>query len=180
VPASQPRRPRDLRREFLVGACLVLGSAVAGVLFGLLWHSFAPKVPLYSDGTAVYLRDPEGEQQIAADGVFALIGLCFGAVTGVLGYIFTRRRSAGLGVPFGLVLGGLAASYVAWQIGIHLDSKSILALAQSVPKGTTFNRPLQLGAKAVVVAWPIGALLTFLAATALFTPREPVAPHDGA
>ncbi|SEL73313.1 hypothetical protein [Streptacidiphilus jiangxiensis] len=179
APTTDAPRPRpDYRREILVGLALVVGSAVAGVLFGLLWHAVAPRVPLYSDGTAVYLRDPEGEQQIAADGWFALIGGCFGVVTAALAYWLTRRRGAGLAVPIGLTLGGLAAGWVAWQLGTHLGQTDILKLAATVPKNTDFSRPLQLGAKTAIVAWPMAALLTFLAATALFTPKdEPHLPH---
>jgi hypothetical protein len=170
-----PRPRPDYRREILIGLALVLGSALAGLLFGLLWHAVAPRVPLYSDGTAVYLRDPEGEQQIAADGWFALIGGCFGVVVAALAYWLTRRRGAGLAVPIGLTLGGLAAGWVAWQLGTHIGETDILKLAGTLPKNTDFSRPLQLGAKTAIVAWPMAALLTFLAATALFTPKD--APH---
>jgi hypothetical protein len=172
VPTDAARPRADLVREILIGLALVVGSAVAGLLFGLLWHAVAPRVPLYSDGTAVYLRDPEGEQQIAADGWFALIGGCFGVAAAVLAYLLTRRRGAGLAVPVGLALGGLAAGWVAWQLALHTGQHDILKLAASVPKNTDFARPLALGAKTALVAWPMAALLTFLAATALFTPKD--------
>ncbi|RAG84515.1 hypothetical protein DN069_16855 [Streptacidiphilus pinicola] len=172
APAESARPRPDLRREILIGLALVLGSAVVGLLFGLLWHAMAPRVPLYSDGTAVYLRDPEGEQQIAADGVFALIGACFGILAAALSYVLTRRRGAGLAVPVGLTLGGLAAGWVAWQLGVHLGQQDILTLAKQVPTNTDFSRPLALGAKTAIVAWPMAALLTFLGATTLFTPKD--------
>ncbi|WP_042383678.1 hypothetical protein [Streptacidiphilus melanogenes] len=172
--AADAARPRpDHRREILIGLALVVGSAVAGLLFGLLWHAVAPRVPLYSDGTAVYLRDPEGEQQIAADGYFALIGGCFGILAAALAYVLTRRRGAGLAVPIGLTLGGLAAGWVAWQLAVNMGQQDLLKLAASVPTNKDFSRPLALGAKTAIVAWPMAALLTFLAATALFTPKEP-------
>ncbi|WP_328806558.1 hypothetical protein [Streptacidiphilus fuscans] len=172
LPAEPAKPPREIKREILTGAALVLGSALVGLLFGLLWHTFAPKVPLYSDGSAVYLRDPEGEQQIAADGTFAIIGACFGIVAGVIAYLITKKRHGGISVPIGLTLGGLAASWIAWQLGIHLDSKSIIALAQSTKVGQNFPRPLALGAKSTLVVWPMAALLTLVAATSLFTPRD--------
>lgn len=172
APAEATRPRPDLRREILIGLALVLGSAVAGLLFGVLWHTMAPRVPLYSDGTAVYLRDPEGEQQITGDGAFALIGACFGVLAAALSYVLTRRRGAGLAVPIGLTLGGLAAGWVAWQLGVHMGQQDILKLASTVPKNTNFPRPLALGAKTAMVAWPMAALLTFLGATALFTPKD--------
>ncbi|WP_051943254.1 hypothetical protein [Streptacidiphilus rugosus] len=182
APAERPNRSREIQRALLVGTALVVGSALAGLLFGVLWHALAPRVPLYSDGSAVYLRDPEGEQQIAADATFVIIGACFGVVTAALAFWFTHKRGgAGLAVPIGLTLGGLAAGWVAWQLGIHMGTQDIVKAAQAVPKGVTFSRPLQLGAKTALVGWPMAALLTLLAATAFFTKEElPATPSQGA
>ncbi|MFD0330973.1 hypothetical protein ACFQZC_29305 [Streptacidiphilus monticola] len=140
---------------------------------GALWHWCAPRVPVYADSSAVYLRDPEGEQQIAADGWFGGLGLLFGAVCGALGYVLTRRRDGGAGVVFGLALGGLAGAWVAWQFGVSLSggNESLLALAKSVPAGQTFYRPLALSAKGVLLAWPVAALALLMLCTALFTPK---------
>jgi hypothetical protein len=178
VPAERPNPRREIGREFVIGTALVLASAVLGLLFGVLWHALAPKVPLYSDGSAVYLRDPEGEQQIAADGVFLAIGACFGVVVAAAVWMLTRRRGGvGLGIPIGLTLGGLAAGWVAWQLGIHMGTQDIVKAAQAVPKGVTFSRPLQLGAKTALVGWPMAALLTLLALTATLSAKDELA-HD--
>jgi len=169
-----PERPRAyaLRTELLIGATLLAGSALLGLLMGLIWHWVAPKVPLYADSQDIYLLNPEGEQSIAADMYFGIIGLVCGLVTGGLAYWRSRAREGGLGVAFGLALGGLLGGYLAWKLGVALGpSSNIIATAKSVPLGRTFYGPLALTAKAVLLAWPAAALLALVALTGLFTPK---------
>ena len=113
VPDVVGKAPRSARTEALIAVLLLAGSALLGVLAGFLWHWLAPKVPLYADSSAVYLKDPEGEQAIGADGTFALLGAGFGLVSAVIAYLLTRRRSGGVGVAVGLAGGGLLGGYLA-------------------------------------------------------------------
>ncbi|CAM5245685.1 hypothetical protein SANTM175S_02822 [Streptomyces antimycoticus] len=60
----------ELRAELVQASVVAIAVAVSGVLLGvLLWLWLAPKVPLVSDGTAVYLKNSEGEDAIGADSV---------------------------------------------------------------------------------------------------------------
>ncbi|MBC3841969.1 hypothetical protein GXW82_22580 [Streptacidiphilus sp. 4-A2] len=97
--APEPPRSRALilRTELLIGLSLLAGSALLGLLMGLIWHWVAPQVPLYADSNAIYLLNPEGEQSISADMYFAIIGLIIGAVVGGLAYWRSRAREGGLG-----------------------------------------------------------------------------------
>lgn len=170
-----PERPRAaaLWPELLIGATLLAGSALLGLLMGLIWHWVAPKVPLYADSQAIYLLNPEGEQSIAADMYFGVIGLVCGLITGGLAYWRSRAREGGLGVAFGLALGGLLGGYIAWKLGVALGPGSnIIATAKAVPLGRTFYGPLALTAKAVLLAWPAAALLALVALTGMFTPKQ--------
>ncbi|QMU68583.1 hypothetical protein [Streptacidiphilus sp. P02-A3a] len=170
--AHQRSRSYALRTELLIGAALLAGSALLGLLMGLIWHWVAPTVPLYADSQAIYLLNPEGEQSIAADMYFGVIGLVCGLVTGGLAYWRSRAREGGLGVVLGLALGGLLGGYLAWKLGVALGpSSNIFATAKSVPLGRTFHGPLALTAKAVLLAWPAAALLALVALTGLFTPK---------
>ena len=177
------RRPRPyartLRTELLIGTALLAGSALLGLLMGLVWHWVAPRVPLYADSSDIYLLDPEGEQSIAADMYFGIIGAVCGLVTGGLAYWRSRAREGGVGVAVGLALGGLLGGYVAWKLGVALGpSGNIVATAKSVPLGRTFYGPLALTAKSVLLFWPAAALLALVALTALFTPKPaPPAAH---
>lgn len=162
----------DPVREVRTGVLVALAVAVLGLLLGLAWFYLAPKIPLYSDGKAVYLRDSEGEQSIAGDGWFALLGAAFGVVTAV-GVAFRCRRG-GIAVVLGLAAGGLLGSLLAWRFGIWLGpNQDVLERAKEVGAGKTFSAPLRLQAKAALLTWPFMATLVHLALTAIFGPRAP-------
>jgi hypothetical protein len=158
----------DLRRAAAVTALVT----VSGVVLGLLWLWLAPRVPLISDDTAVFLSNSEGEEAIGADGTFVLLGLACGAVSGALVFFF--RRSGGIALVIGLALGGLLGSLLAWRLGVWLGpDQDVVAHARSVGKGVIFDAPLQLRAKGVLLAWPLGAMAVHLGLTAAFAPRDP-------
>nr|WP_236655317.1 ABC transporter permease [Streptacidiphilus carbonis] len=156
---------------------MLAGSALLGVLMGFLWHWLAPKVPLYADSSAVYLKDPEGEQAIGADGTFAILGAGAGLVVGAVAYWLSRRRQGGITVALGLAAGGLLGAFVAMWLGTALGpGGNVIATAKSVPAGQTFYGPLKLTAKGVLLTWPAFAMIALLALTALFTPKPQAPP----
>lgn len=171
------RAPRKLRDELLLGLLMLAGCALLGLLVGLLWHWLAPQVPLYADSTAVYLKDPEGEQAIGADGTLALLGAGFGLLAGAVAYLATRARRGGITVAVCLAGGGLLGGYVAMRLGVALGPGSnVIALAKAVPAGHTFYGPLKLTGKGMLLVWPAASLLTLIALTALFTPKPESVP----
>nr|WP_055587111.1 hypothetical protein [Peterkaempfera griseoplana] len=157
-----------------VGVLVALGSVLAGVAVGLLWLWLAPKVPLYADSKAVYLKDPEGEQRAAADGVFVLLGVGAGALTALAAFLPTRRRGGGVAVAVGLAVGGLLGSLLAWRLGTALGpTRDMVAHARQVGEGKVFDAALELGAKGALLVWPMAAMVVLLGLTALFGKREP-------
>ncbi|MFF9505802.1 ABC transporter permease [Streptomyces sp. NPDC014724] len=162
-------RRSDLRRA----AVVTLLVTVSGVVLGLLWAWLAPRVPLISDGTAVFLSDSEGEEAIGADGTFVLLALACGAVSAALVFWFQRR--GGIALVVGLALGGLLGSLVAWRLGVWLGpNQDVVAHARAVGKGVVFDAPLRLRAKgAALLVWSLGAMAVHLGLTALFGPRDP-------
>lgn len=176
----------QVRRALVV----VVAVGVCGALMGLLWLWLAPRVPLISDGSAVYLKDSEGEQAIGADGWFTLLGLGMGLLTAIGVHLW--RRSAGIAVVVGLALGGLVASVLAWRMGVWLGPpQNVVAHARQVGVNKIFHSPLQLRAKGALLAWPAASMAALLALTSAFThapqpePQwqgwgEPPLPPDGA
>lgn len=165
-----------LRRELRDAALWGLAVAVAGVVLGLLWLWLAPRVPLVNDGRAVYLKDPEGEEAMGADGTFVLLGLAFGVVSGLVVFLF--RRSGGVGLVVGLAVGGLLGSVLAWRLGVWLGPDTdLVAAAKAAGKGATFDGPLKLQAKGALLAWPLLAVGMHLLLTALFGKHDPD-PYD--
>ena len=154
---SAGREARDL-------ALYGLGVAVVGVLFALLWVWLAPRVPLFTDGKAVFLKDPEGEEAFGSDGTFLVIGAAIGVVTGAL--VFFLRKAGGVGLVVGLGVGALAGSFLAWRLGVWMGPESNLVVAaKEAGKGATFDAPMKLQAKGALLAWPLAALITHLALT---------------
>ncbi|MGW2473487.1 ABC transporter permease [Streptomyces sp. NPDC001665] len=157
----------DLRRAGVVAAVVT----VAGVLMGLLWLWLAPRVPLISDNTAVFLNDSEGEEAIGADGTFALLGLAFGAVSA--GLVFWFHRRGGIWLTVGLAVGSVLGSLLAWQLGTRLGPTSdVVAHAREVGKGVVFDAPLEMHAHGVLLAWGLAAMVVHLALTAAWGPRD--------
>lgn len=162
----------ELRAELRRAALVAVAVTVAGVALGLLWLWLAPRVPLVSDDTAVFLSDSEGEEAIGADGTFALLALAFGAVSA--GLVFWFHRKGGIPLVVGLAVGGVLGSVVAWQLGTRLGpTDDVVAHAREVGKGVIFDAPLELHAKGALLAWSLAAMAVHLGLTAMFGPRDP-------
>ncbi|MDJ0344536.1 ABC transporter permease [Streptomyces sp. H10-C2] len=167
---------KDARAAFLTelrqGALVAVAVAVTGVLLGLLWLWLAPRIPLVSDGKAIYLKDSEGEEAIGADGTFVLLGLAMGVLTAAA--VFWRYRRGGIGVVLGLAVGGLLGSVIAWRLGAWLGpTGDLIAHAKAVGPKVVFGGPLRLRAKGALVAWPAAAMLAHLCLTSALGPRDP-------
>ncbi|WP_405688634.1 ABC transporter permease [Streptomyces sp. NBC_00057] len=168
----ESQEERNLRSDLLRAAVVTVLVTVTGIGLGLLWLWLAPRVPLISDSTAVFLSDSEGEEAIGADGTFVLLALAFGALSAALVFLFQRR--GGIALVVGLALGGLLGSLLAWRLGVWLGpDQDVVAHARAVGKGVVFDAPLQLRAKAALLAWPLGAMAVHLGLTAWFGPRDP-------
>ncbi|MFI1967702.1 hypothetical protein [Streptomyces cinnamoneus] len=178
--AEAPDERAELRTEMRQAAVVLAVTTVCGVLLGLLWLWLAPRVPLISDGKAVYLKNSEGEQAIGADGWFTLLALAFGAVSAAV--VFLLHRRGGIPLVVGLAVGSLLGSLVGWRLGVWLGPGSdVAAHARAVGAGVVFEAPLKLAAKGALLAWPMAAMAVHLGLTALFGPRDPepgpVVPH---
>jgi hypothetical protein len=166
--AAGPAWGREIREALLVGLPV---AAVTGALLGLLWWWRAPRVPLVSDGEAVLLLNSEGQQAIGADGTFLLLGLLIGVVTGIV--VFALRRAGGGGVVIGLAAGALLGSWLAWRLGVWLGpTEDIAGAAEAAGVGVSFDAPLDLGARGVLLGLPFAALAVHLLCVAAWGPRE--------
>lgn len=163
----------DTATELRQAAVVTVLVAIAGIALGLLWLWLAPRVPLVSDGSAVFLRNSEGEEAIGADGTFVLLAAGLGVLSAAA--VFWRLRRGGVFVVVGLALGAVLGSLLAWRVGVWLGpSSDVVARAREVGKGVVFDAPLELHTVAVaVLVWPFVALALHLLLTAAFGPRDP-------
>jgi hypothetical protein len=132
-----------------------VGSAVLGIVAGLIWAAVAPRALLQevAHGEA-QLVNAESSAFIAADAWFCLIAAAGGLITGVVGYRILVRR-AGWAAAAGLVLGAVAAAVIAMWVGENVGLGTYNHLLASSPTGTFFRASLGLGAKSALAFWPL-------------------------
>jgi hypothetical protein len=147
-------------RVLLVAVLIIVGSAVLGLIGGLVWAAVAPRVvyQVYTlNPPTAYAINPETSAFIAADGTYTFIGLGGGAVIGVLAYVFGVRRYGP--VPMvAAVIGATAAAFLADWTGNHASGASGFdaVLASSKP-GVLLRAPITLGSHGAIAFWPMAA-----------------------
>lgn len=146
----------------------LVGSAVLGLLAGLMWGVAAPRAQLQeiSPGTAE-LVNAETHAFITADAWFCGIAAVAGLITGILGYrfLFARRDDGGKpAVALGLVLGAVAGAFVMQWLGDQIGLSAFDHELASSANGTLFNASLGLSAKSALAFWPLLTSVVILVA----------------
>jgi hypothetical protein len=131
------------------------GSAVLGIVAGLVWAAVAPRALLQEVARGeAQVVNAETSAFIVADAWFCLITAVGGLISGVLGYRVLVRR-AGWAATAGLVLGAVAAALLAMWVGENVGLGTYNHLLASSPVGTFFHASLSLGAKSSLAFWPL-------------------------
>ena len=158
---------------------MLVVSAIVGLPLGILWWLVAPQPLVQRRADGIYRLSEIDESSIAADGWFAVLALATGVVAGLVGYLLTRPGR--IGPLVGLVVGGVVGSVVAWRLGVLLGPSSLTETARHVAVGERFHGPLELSALGVLLAWPMGAVITYfaVAAGAETHEHEPAASPGG-
>jgi hypothetical protein len=138
---------------------VVGGLLVAAVPVGWLWALLAPPVPLVAVQQGLALADPDGDQAVATDMIFAMVTGAAGAASGVLTY--ARAPSRQLTRVPALAVGGVLAGLAAWLVGE--GTGPLPPDSARLPSGTRLSAPLEIGAHGVLLAWPIAAVAVVLA-----------------
>jgi len=155
------------------------GSAVLGIVAGLIWAALAPRALLQEVAAGeAELVNAESSAFIVADAWFCLIAAVGGVITGVLGYRFLVRR-AGWVAMAGLVLGAVAAALLALWIGEQVGLGNYNHLLATSRNGTFFHSSLALGAKSALAFWPmLTAIAVLLAGSGARRAAEAAAGPD--
>jgi hypothetical protein len=144
------------------------GSAVLGLLGGLIWGEFAPRVMLeeVGAGTAEVIN-VETRAFFGADVWFCGIAVVAGLLTGILGYRFAvapRGGGARAAVAAALILGALAGGLVMLWLGERIGLSAYSQHLASSANGTLFSESLALGSKSALALWPLFTAIVVLVA----------------
>jgi hypothetical protein len=152
----------------VAAAAVLVGCALLGLIGGLIWGEFAPRAVLQEIGTGTaQVVNAETRAFIGADVWFGGIAVVAGLLTGVLGYrlAVARRDDVGRAVlTVALLLGATAGAFVMLWLGEQIGQSGYDHELASSPNGTLFNASLGLGAKSVLVFWPLFTAIVVLVA----------------
>ncbi len=144
------------------------GSAVLGLLGGLIWGEFAPRALLQEVGTGTaQVVNAETRAFFGADVWFCAIAVVAGLLTGVLGYrlaVSPREGTARAAVAAALILGALAGGLVMVWLGEQIGLSSYNHELGSSANGTLFSASLALGSKTALAFWPLFTAIVLLVA----------------
>jgi hypothetical protein len=163
-------------------AAALVGSAVLGLIGGLIWGEVAPRAMLQeiSTGTAE-LMNAETRAFIGADAWFAGIAAVAGLITGVVGFRFgvSMRHGGGRAVvASGLILGGVAGAFVMLWLGRQIGLSGYNHNLATSANGTVFPSSLTLGATSALAFWPMLTAIVILIAEWGTRPAAEHADHD--
>lgn len=138
---------------------------MAGVPVGVVWWLIAPLTLVQKRADGLFRAGGEvDESAIAADGWFALVALAAGILVALVVYL--RTRPGRVGPLLALAAGGFLGAVVAWRTGVLLGPGALEATARGLPIGAKFHGPLAVSAYGVLLAWPMGAVITYFAVAA--------------
>jgi hypothetical protein len=144
------------------------GSAVLGLVGGLIWGEAAPRATLQEIGAGTAeLVNAETRAFIGADVWFSGIAIVAGLLTGLLGYRFAvspRTGSARAAVAASLIGGAVVGSLVMMLLGERIGLSAYNQNLASSPNGTLFSASLVLGAKSALAFWPLFTAIVLLIA----------------
>jgi hypothetical protein len=166
-------------------AAPLIGSALIGVLAGLIWGEVAPRAVLQEIGSGTaQLVNAETTAFIGADAWFCVIAAVAGLITGLIGYRFGVAPRTGGGravVVVGLIAGAVAGAFVMLWVGEQIGLSSYNQHLAASPNGTLFHASLTLGAKSALAFWPmITAIVIFVGEWGTRRTRDPDEPADPA
>jgi hypothetical protein len=162
-------------------AAALAGSAVVGLLGGLIWGELAPRAMLQEIGAGTaQVINAETRAFFGADVWFCAIAVLAGLLTGALGYRFAvapRGGAARPAVAAALILGALAGALVMLWLGEQVGLSGYNHHLASSPKGTLFSASLALGSKSALALWPLFTAIVVLVAEwgTRPAPRQPPA-----
>lgn len=149
---------------------VVLGCVLLAGPAGLVWAAVSPRLRVRLDDGGSTVTGI-GKDLVGADLSFLAVVFIAGVLSGALAWWLGRHSG-----PFtvvALLLGGLAASWLAARVGLlPAPTKAhVQALLRDPNSRGSIDYYLAMKSPGALVGWPVGALLAFVVA-ALRRPEE--------
>jgi hypothetical protein len=181
VPEMQGLQQTTARSTVVWIVTALVGSAVLGLLGGLIWGEFAPRAALQEIGAGTAeVINAETRAFFGADVWFCGIAAVAGLLTGVLGYRFAVARREGgarAAVAAALIAGAVAGEFVMLWLGEQIGLSAYNHHLASSPNGTLFAASLALGSKSALAFWPLFTAIVLLIAEWSTRPAPAQPPH---
>ena len=175
VPGSGGLRGRRSTAAWVVA--VLAGSAVLGLLGGVIWGEFAPRAMLQEIGTGTaQVINVETRAYFGADVWFSAITVVAGLLAGLLGYRFAvapRDGTARAAVAAALIVGALAGELVMLWLGERIGLSTYNHELAASASGTLFSASLALGSKSALAFWPLFTAIVLLIAEWGTRPASP-------
>ncbi|HWG99295.1 MAG TPA: DUF2567 domain-containing protein [Pilimelia sp.] len=168
APAPRPAR------SGLGTVAVTLALAALGAPLGLLWAAVTPRVPMQMTSYGVWPVTSQPEEYIAADGMFALLGLGFGVLAAIAVWHLRPRHRGPVGLA-AVTVATFAAGVLGWRLGRWWGLAEYAAFVRGAPVGATIDKPVDLlavdaGVAFGVLPWVGGVvLLPAVGAAAAYT-----------
>ncbi|WBB94960.1 DUF2567 domain-containing protein [Solwaraspora sp. WMMA2080] len=144
--AVEPTRAAGRRRIWRrPGLYVAAAITVGGAPLGVAWSMLAPWIPVVRTEQGAAVRGGAPEYFVAADGWFAMLGVGYGILAGIVVWA-SLPRSRG---PYGLVavtVGGLGAAALAWTLGRQIGLAGYQRALETAALGAQLERPPDLQA----------------------------------
>jgi hypothetical protein len=168
VPEAQGLKRTTARSTAGWIVAAIVGSAVLGLVGGLIWGELAPRAMLQEIGAGTAeVINAETRAFFGADVWFCGIAAVAGLLTGVLGYRFAvapREGGARAAVVAALIAGAVAGEFVMLWLGEQIGLSGYSQHLASSPNGTLFAASLALGSKSALAFWPLLTAIVLLIA----------------
>jgi hypothetical protein len=175
VPGSRGLGGRRSTAGWVVA--VLVGSAVLGLVGGVIWGEFAPRAMLQEIGAGTaQVINVETRAYFGADVWFSAITVVAGLLAGLLGYRFAvapRDGTARAAVAAALIVGALAGELVMLWLGERIGLSTYNHELAASANGTLFSASLALGSKSALAFWPLFTAIVLLIAEWGTRPASP-------
>jgi hypothetical protein len=162
--------PTDLVVRAVVITCVAF--AVAGAFAGWLWAQLADPAAYEVLRAGAIMGEEQAGREFGVDVTYALIAVCIAVPLGLLaGWRWHR-----VGWPEVLAAAGGSgiAAVLSWRLGIVWGPDDPVGRLPTAQVGDLLPAQLDVHAKGLLLAWPVGALVGVIIAVLLFSrPSRP-------